>query len=90
MVRTELEELKSRPALLGACTSCPVLHGKLDEPRTQVVSLEAASKSPIATACLSCETTAVKKLELEQSVNCLQDENDHLWKLLGWLSGLEP
>jgi hypothetical protein len=24
-------ELKSRPALLGACTSCPVLHEKIDE-----------------------------------------------------------
>jgi hypothetical protein len=24
-------ELKSRPALLGACTSCRVLHGKIDE-----------------------------------------------------------
>jgi hypothetical protein len=26
VVRVEVPELKSRPALLGACTSCPVLH----------------------------------------------------------------
>jgi hypothetical protein len=28
VLRVEVAELKSRPALLGACTSCPVLHGK--------------------------------------------------------------
>jgi chromosome segregation ATPase len=31
LLRVEVAELKSRPALLGACTSCPVLHGKIDE-----------------------------------------------------------
>jgi hypothetical protein len=28
----EVAELKSRPTLLGACTSCPVLHGKIEGP----------------------------------------------------------
>jgi hypothetical protein len=27
LLRVEVAELKSRPTLLGACTSCPVLHG---------------------------------------------------------------
>jgi hypothetical protein len=27
----EVAELKSRSALLGACTSCPILHAKIDE-----------------------------------------------------------
>jgi hypothetical protein len=31
VLRVEVAELKSRPALLGACTSCLVLHGKNDE-----------------------------------------------------------
>jgi hypothetical protein len=31
VLRVEVAELKSRPALLGACTSCPVLHGKINE-----------------------------------------------------------
>jgi hypothetical protein len=31
VLRVEVVELKSRPALLGACTSCPVLHGKINE-----------------------------------------------------------
>jgi hypothetical protein len=29
VLRVEVVELKSRPALLGACTSYPVLYGKL-------------------------------------------------------------
>jgi hypothetical protein len=31
VLRIEVAELKSRPTLLGACTSCPILHGKIDE-----------------------------------------------------------
>jgi phage shock protein A len=31
VLRVEVVELKSRPTLLGACTSCPVLHGNIDE-----------------------------------------------------------
>jgi hypothetical protein len=31
MLRVEVAELKSRPAFLGACTSCFVLHEKIDE-----------------------------------------------------------
>jgi hypothetical protein len=30
VLRVEVPELKARPALLGACTSCPVLHEKID------------------------------------------------------------
>jgi hypothetical protein len=43
-------ELKSRPVVLGACTSCPVLHGKSDEMHAYIVSLEAKLKGPIHTS----------------------------------------
>jgi hypothetical protein len=33
VLRVELNEIKSRPSLLGACTSCPVLHEKLLTPK---------------------------------------------------------
>jgi hypothetical protein len=33
---------------------------------------------------------ALKNLELAHYVDCLQDENDELRKLMGWLSGHEP
>jgi hypothetical protein len=51
VLRVEVAELKSRPALLGACTSCPVLHGKIDEMHAYPVSLEAKLKEPVPTSC---------------------------------------
>jgi hypothetical protein len=44
VLRVEVAELKSRPALLGACTSCPILHAKIDEMHAYTVSLEAKLK----------------------------------------------
>jgi hypothetical protein len=63
VLRVEVAELKSRPALLGACTSCPVLLGKIDEMHAYIVLLEAKLKEPIPT---SCSTSAC----LEKSGTC--------------------
>jgi hypothetical protein len=41
VLRVELVEIKSRPSLLGARTSCPVLHAKLDVLFVYSRSLEA-------------------------------------------------
>jgi hypothetical protein len=90
LLRVEVAELKSRPALLGACTSCPVLCGKIDEMHAYTISLEAKLKEPIPTSCYTCEMHALKNLELAHYVDRLQDENDDLRKLMGWLSGHEP
>jgi hypothetical protein len=76
-------ELKSRPALLGACTSCPVLHAKVDEMHAYTVSLEAKLKVPIPTSYSTCEMHSLKNLELANYVDRLQDENDELRKLMG-------
>jgi hypothetical protein len=90
VLRVELDEMKSRPSLLGACTSCPVLHEKLDVSLAYARSLEAQLKSPIPTICSTCEVNAVKNMELARYVDRLQDENDELRKLMGWLFGHEP
>jgi hypothetical protein len=90
VLRVEVAELKSRSALLGACTSCPVLHGKTDEMHAYTISLEAKLKEPIPTSCSTCEMQALENLELAHYVDRLQDENDELRKLMGWLSGHEP
>jgi hypothetical protein len=90
VLRVEVDERKSRPALLGACTSCPVLHEKIDEMHAYTVSLEAKLKVPNLTSCSTCELHALKNLELAQYVDRLQDENDELRKLMGWLSRHEP
>jgi hypothetical protein len=42
VLRVEVAELKSISVLLGACTSCPVLHAKIDEMHAYPVSLEAS------------------------------------------------
>jgi hypothetical protein len=76
----EVAELKSRPALLRACTSCPVLHGKIDELHAYTVSLEAKLKEHIPTSCSTSELHALKNLELAHYVDRLQDENDDLRK----------
>jgi hypothetical protein len=90
VLRVELDEMKSRPSLLGACTSCPVLHEKLDASLVYARSLEAQLKAPIPTICSTCEINVVKNMELAHYVDHLQDENDELKKLMGWLSGHEP
>jgi hypothetical protein len=90
VLRVEVAELKARPALLGACASCPVLYDKIDEMNAYTVSLEAKLKEPIPTSCSTCELHVLKNLELAHYVDRLQDENDELRKLMGWLSGHEP
>jgi hypothetical protein len=90
VLRVEVAELKSRSALLGACTSCPVLHDKIDEMHAYTSSLEAKLKEPIPTSFSTCEMHALKNLELAHYVDRLQDENDELRKLMGCLSGHEP
>jgi hypothetical protein len=90
VLRVEVAELKSRSTLLGACTSCPVLHEKIDEMHAYTVSIETKLKEPIPTFCSTYELCALKNLELAYYVDRLQDENDELEKLVGWLSGHEP
>jgi hypothetical protein len=55
-----------------------------------IVSLEAKLKEPIPTSCSTCELHALKNLELAHYDDRLQDENDELRKMMGWLSGHEP
>jgi hypothetical protein len=55
VLRVEVAELKSRPTLLGACTSCPVLHGNIDEMHAYTVLLEVKLKEPIPTSCSTGE-----------------------------------
>jgi hypothetical protein len=90
VLRVEVAALQSRPTLLGACTSCPVLYGKIDEMHAYIVYLEAKLKEPIPTSSSTCELHALKNLELAHYVDRLQDENDELRKFMGWLPGHEP
>jgi hypothetical protein len=90
VLRVELDEMKAWPSLLGACTSCPVLHKKLDVSLVYARSLEVQLKVPVPTSCSTCEMNAVKNMELAHYVDRLEDENDELRQLMVWLSGHEP
>jgi hypothetical protein len=90
VLRVEVAELKSRPALLSACTSCPILHAKIDEMHAYTSSLEAKLKELMPTSWSTCEMHALKNLERAHYVDRLQDENDELRKLMGWLFVHEP
>jgi hypothetical protein len=67
VLRVELDEMKSKPSLLSACTSCPVLHEKLDVSLVYAQSLEA----PIPNICSTCEINVVKNMELAHYVDRL-------------------
>jgi DNA repair exonuclease SbcCD ATPase subunit len=71
VLTVEVAELKSRSALLGACTSCPVLHKKIDEMHAYIVSLETKLKEPVPTSCSTCEVHALRNLELAHYVDRL-------------------
>jgi hypothetical protein len=86
VLRVEVAELKSRHTLLGACTSCPVLHGNIDEMHAYTISLEAKLKEHVPTSCSTCELHDLKNLKLAHYVDRLQYENDESRKMIGWLS----
>jgi short-subunit dehydrogenase involved in D-alanine esterification of teichoic acids len=90
VLRVEVVELKSRSTLLGACTSCPIFHKKIDDMHAYTISLKTKLKELIPTSCSNCELHALKNLELAHYVDRLQDENDELRKMMGWLLGHEP
>jgi hypothetical protein len=88
VLRVELDEMKSRTSLLGACTFCHVLHEKLDASLVYARSLEAQLKAPITTICSTCQINVVKNMELAQYVDRLQVENDELRKLMSCVDGV--
>jgi hypothetical protein len=63
---------------------------KIDEMHAYTVLLEAKLKEPVPTSCSTYVLHALNNLELAHYVDRLQDENDELRKMFGWLSGHEP
>ena len=70
----ELEEMKSRPVLLGACKLCPTLRSELDEKNALIKSLGKTKieESSPPNVCLVCpslisdlDDLAVEKANLE-------------------------
>jgi hypothetical protein len=89
-LRTEYDDLKARPTLLGACKSCRTMHAKLIDARSTISTLEASLKSPVVNACTSCDEVTLRNLKLTSRFDVIYEENNYLRKVLGWLSGQEP
>jgi hypothetical protein len=90
VLRVELDEMKSTPSLLVLALLVLFCMKKLDVFVAYARSLEAALEAPILTSCSTCELNSMKNTELTHYVDHLQDENDELRKMMGWLSGHEP
>jgi hypothetical protein len=67
-----------------------LLHGKIDEMHAYIISLEPELNAHVHTSCSTSENHVVKNLELAQYVDRLQDENNDLRRMMGWLSCHEP
>ena len=77
----ELEEMKSRPILHGACKLCPTLRSELDEKNALIKSL---GKTKVCPSLISdLDNLAVDKANLE-------NENTYLRAILSWVSTSEP
>jgi hypothetical protein len=61
-LRTEYDELKARPTLLGPCKSCPTMHANLVDARSTISTLEASLKSLVVNACTSCDEVTLDNL----------------------------
>ena len=88
----QLEEMKTRPVLLGACKLCPTLRSELDEKNALIKSFGKTkvveSSPPIdCSVCPSLiadlDSLAVEKADLE-------NENIYLRAILSWVSSSEP
>ena len=86
--RAALEELKSRPILLGACAVCPLLRKELEETKAALIKSE-------KTACLPsfdysvCPTLVCDMDALRVEKTHIEDENAYLRTILSWVSSKE-
>ena len=88
----ELEELRSRPVLLGACKLCPTLRSELDEKNALVKSLGKTkvveSSPPIDCSVCPGLISDLDNLAVEKAN--LENENTYLRVILIWVSCREP
>ena len=84
----ELEELRSRPVLLGACKLCPTLRSELDEKNALIKSLgkTKVEESSPPNDCLVCPGLISDLDDLAVEKANLENENTYLRAILSWVS----
>ncbi|MGZ7907529.1 hypothetical protein, partial [Haemophilus sp. SZY H53] len=87
----EVDELKARPSLLGACKSCAGLQSELAEKNAKIVSLEkASSDSTCVSRCTLCEGLEMEIANVKHDKMQTEEENTYLRTILSWVSCSEP
>ena len=91
MGKKALDELKSRPTLLGACKECPALREELKEKNAALRKLEkSAVASSCSADCIVCPSLISELEEARKDKTRMEEENSHLWEILSWVSAREP
>ena len=86
-----LDELKSRPTLLGACKECPALREELKEKNAALRKLEkSAVPSSCSADCTVCPSLISELEEARKDKTRMEEENSHLREILSWVSAREP
>jgi hypothetical protein len=91
--RAALDEVKTRPTLLGACKSCPALKKELADACARIDLLEKSCSSSSKTILPNCEVCPALIQDLHDAKLALtsaEDENTYLCSVLSWVSGREP
>ncbi|MEY8874858.1 hypothetical protein, partial [Haemophilus sp. SZY H52] len=87
----EVDELRARPQLLGACKSCAGLQSELAEKNAKIVSLEkASSDSTCVSRCALCEGLEMEIANVKHDKMQTEEENTYLRTILSWVSCGEP
>jgi len=92
IARNALEEVKTRPVLLGAYKTCPALQIQYDDAYARIKDLEksistAKSKIPV---CDVCPVFIDELNDLRLAKQTVEDENTYLHTVLSWVSSSEP
>jgi hypothetical protein len=90
--KNALDEVKSRPMLLGVYETSPALQSQFDDACVRIKDLEksfssAKSKVPI---CDACPAYVDELYELKLVMRTIDDENTYLRTVLSWVSSREP
>src|SRR5579859_81565 len=86
----EIEEMRARPLVLGACKSCPGLRSELAEKDAKLALFEKANSESTNAKCLKCEALELEVTNCRHEKMRVGEENTHLRSILSWLSSSEP
>jgi hypothetical protein len=86
----EIEEMRARPLVLGACKSCPGLRSELAEKDAKLALFEKASSESTSAKCLKCEALELEVTNCRHETMRVGEENTYLRSILSWVSSSEP